>query len=76
MKNMSIYLHTPKEAMEFVDEMSKLPYAADLSYGNCMVDAKSILGILGMAVCKNATLTIYGTEDMDDVEKMLEKYAA
>lgn len=76
MKNMNIYLNTPKDAIDFVSVVSKVPYEADLSYGHCMVDAKSILGVLGMAICKNATLTIYGTEDMDDVEKMLEKYAA
>ncbi len=78
MKNINIYLNSPKEALEFVDEVSKLPYAADLSYGNCVVDAKSVLGVLGMAVCKKAKLTIYGEKDtsMDTVGKRLEKFAA
>lgn len=76
MKNMNIYLNTPEDAINFVSAVSRVPYEADLSYGHCMVDAKSILGVLGTAVRKNATLTIYGTKDMDDVEKMLEKYAA
>ena len=56
--------------------MSKVPYEADLSYGHCMVDAKSILGVLGMAVRKKAKLTIYGEKNMDEVAKELKRYAA
>ena len=47
MKNMNIYLNTPEDAINFVSTVSKVPYEADLSYGHCMVDAKSILGVLG-----------------------------
>ena len=46
MKNMNIYLNTPEDAINFVSTVSKVPYEADLSYGHCMVDAKSILGVL------------------------------
>jgi len=76
MKNMNIYLNTPEDAINFVSTVSKVPYEADLSYGYCMVDAKSILGVLGMAVRKKAKLTIYGEKNMDEVAKELKRYAA
>ena len=41
-----------------------------------MVDAKSILGVLGMAVRKKAKLTIYGEKNMDEVAKELKRFAA
>ena len=70
------YLNTPEDAINFVSTVSKVPYEADLSYGHCMVDAKSILGVLGMAVRKKAKLTIYGEKNMDEVAKELKRYAA
>ena len=76
MKNLNIYLNTPEDAINFVSTVSKVPYEADLSYGHCMVDAKSILGVLGMAVRKKAKLTIYGEKNMDEVAKELQRYAA
>lgn len=75
-ENMNIYLNTPEDAINFVSTVSKVPYEADLSYGHCMVDAKSILGVLGMAVRKKAKLTIYGEKNMDEVAKELKRYAA
>lgn len=65
-----------EDAINFVSTVSKVPYEADLSYGHCMVDAKSILGVLGMAVRKKAKLTIYGEKNMDEVAKELKRYAA
>ena len=43
---------------------------------NQIADAKSILGVLGMAVRKKAKLTIYGEKNMDEVAKELKRYAA
>ena len=74
MKNINIYSKTPEDAIDFVSEVSKVPYEADLSYGNCWVDAKSILGVLGMAVCKKAKLTIYGEENIENTEQTLQRY--
>ena len=76
MKNMNIYLNTPEDAINFVSTVSKVPYEADFSYGQCIVDSKSILGVLSMAVRKKAKLTIYGEKNMDEVAKELKRYAA
>ena len=75
MSNMNIYLDSQKDAMEFVSVVSAIPYEADLKYGNCMVDAKSILGVLGMAIRKKATLIIHGEEPQDEICEKLQKYA-
>lgn len=75
MKNMNIYLNTPEDAINFVSTVSKVPYEADLSYGHCMVDAKSILGVLGMAVRKGKA-DYLRRKNMDEVAKELKRYAA
>lgn len=75
MSNMNIYLNSQQDAMEFVSLVSGIPYEADLKYGNCMEDAKSILGVLGMAIRKKATLTIYGEGPQNDICEKLQKYA-
>lgn len=75
MSNMNIYLDSQKDALEFVSLVSDIPYEADLSYGNCMVDAKSILGVLGMAIRKKATLVIHGENPEDGICEKLQKYA-
>lgn len=64
-----------KETLDTQPVLCFIPYEADLKYGNCMVDAKSILGVLGMAIRKKATLTIYGEGPQNDICEKLQKYA-
>ena len=71
MKNMNIYLNTPEDAINFVSTVSKVPYEADLSYGHCMVDAKSILGL--MALDYHYPVKVV-TEDVNFLKK-LDKWA-
>lgn len=51
-----------KEAIDFVSEISHVPYKVDLSYENNTLNAKSILGVLGMAAGRKVILTIYNNE--------------
>ena len=72
---MNIYLNSQQDAMEFVSLVSGFPYEADLKFGICMGDGKSILGVLGMAIRKKATLTIYGEGPQNDICEKLQIYA-
>ncbi len=52
MKILEVVLNTEKDAVDFVSEMTRCSEDIDLSYGHFVVDAKSILGVLGLGVGK------------------------
>lgn len=50
MNTMNVLLSTQEDAVKFVSTVSKYPFDVDLGEGNCVIDAKSILGVLSIAV--------------------------
>ena len=63
MMKMQVRLDTPNQAMQFVNSMSKCVYDADLKSGMHMVDAKSILGVMAMALGRDVELLIHAEEN-------------
>ena len=47
---------TPAEAKDFVNEASKCDFDIDISYNHYIVDAKSILGVMGLDFKSTLTL--------------------
>jgi len=73
MKQIIIKLNTKNDAVDFVSKIASFPAHIDLKYGNCMIDAKSILGVLGVAVGKKVSLSVH-PEDFSLLEEKINEY--
>lgn len=73
MRKMEVFLKSREDAIAFVSLLSNLPCEADLSYGSYTVDAKSILGVIGVGIGKKSTLTLYSDENQG-IEEELNQY--
>lgn len=54
---------TPAEVADFVNEASKCDFDIDISYNHYVVDAKSILGVMGLDFRSTLTLQYAGHND-------------
>ena len=54
---------TPAEVADFVNEASKCDFDIDISYHHYVVDAKSILGVMGLDFRSTLTLQYAGHND-------------
>lgn len=64
---------TPAEVKDFVNEASKCDFDIDISYNHYVVDAKSILGVMGLDF--RAILTVQYTGYNDDFENYVNRLA-
>lgn len=72
MKHTLIRLNSPEAVQEFVSAAEKCSFDIDATYNHIIVDAKSFLGVLGLAtnpisVCSHGEDAVF--------EKTLEKFA-
>lgn len=58
----NIRFDSVEEAVHFVNEISKCPYAVKLSKDYCTVNAKSILGVLSLGIGETVRMDIYADE--------------
>ncbi|MBD5484379.1 MAG: HPr family phosphocarrier protein [Lachnospiraceae bacterium] len=63
----------PDEVVDFVSAASKCIYDVDISYNSYIVDAKSIVGVLGLNF--NQVLTVAYNGYDAEFEKYLKKFA-
>lgn len=73
MRQLKVSFKTPKEVLDFVNCVTKYPYDMDMKRGHILIDAKSILGIIGLGMEKEADLLVYH-EECDSLEREIEKY--
>ena len=59
---LEVMLNSEKDAVDFVSKITAFPEHVDLSYGHYSVDAKSILGVLGIGVGKKVRLSVYSDD--------------
>ncbi len=62
----------PEEVKDFVAAAGKSAYDIDIYYNSYVVDAKSILGVLGLDLHKLLTVTINGYDP--EFEKYIAKF--
>lgn len=67
-----IKLSDADEVCDFVSAAGKCNFDIDISYQRMTIDAKSILGVMGLGVEKELTVK-YGGEDLS-FENVLSKY--
>lgn len=64
---------SPAEVKDFVRAAEKCDFDVDISYGHVVVDAKSILGILGLDLTRKLTVSFFGKNEA--FESYLESFA-
>ena len=60
MTQSKIKLNATEEVQEFVNAATKCSFDIDVSYNRFVVDAKSIVGVLGLDLTKTLTVTCNG----------------
>ena len=75
MNTMNVLLSTQEDAVKFVSTVSKYPFDVDLGEGNCVIDAKSILGVLSIAVGRMMQVKMH-TEHPEKLFQELQSYMA
>lgn len=53
----------PEEVNGFVEAASRCDFDIDISYNSYVVDAKSIVGVLGLDLTKLLTVTYHGYDE-------------
>ena len=74
MKTVQISLNSIGKVKSFVNAISQFEYDFDLSSGRYVVDAKSIVGILRLDLCKPIDLAIHTETNLDEVMEVLKPY--
>lgn len=74
MKELNICLKNEKDALDMVTTLSTYPADIDLCRGSIVIDAKSILGVLGLGV-RNITKLLIHMDEPDELVSKLKKYA-
>ena len=75
MKQAYVKFDCPKQIIQFVETVSKCDYDIDIKYGSCVVDAKSILGVLSLAHSKTVEV-IFHSDDCKELIEEISVYAA
>ena len=73
MSTLNIMLQDREAVSEFVAATTSMPFDMDLVQGSRVVDAKSILGVLGLDLGRVLTVTCHGESQKFD--NFLQKYA-
>ena len=64
---------TPDEVKDFVNEASKCDFDIDIFYNHFIIDAKSILGVMGLDF--RSTLTLQYSGENAEFEQYINKLA-
>ena len=65
MNNRTIVFSNPDDVVNFVQTVEKYPYDMDMKRGSCVVDAKSLLGLLNLGFNQKIELSVYNDECQD-----------
>lgn len=71
MKRTNVTFYSAKQIVEFVNHVSKYNFDVDVKYGSCIVDAKSILGVLSIAMSKTVEVIFHTDDCMIPLDEML-----
>lgn len=72
MKIINIKLSTIDDIRTLVDCTTECKYDVELSSGSYTIDAKSIMGIFGLDLSKQITMTVFS----DECEELIEKISS
>ena len=59
MVTQEVVFHSLEDVQRFVNKAERWPSDVDVSLGSCMVDGKSLLGVLSLGIHKKLHVTIH-----------------
>lgn len=59
MTTKNVTFDSVEDVKKFVEQVENCPQDVDVCYGSCMVDGKSILGILSLGIGKTVNVVIH-----------------
>lgn len=68
-----IRLETEQDVLRFVEKMNRYNFDIDVVFGHCIIDAKSILGVLGLGLGKELKIVAH-TEEAGELENDLNAF--
>lgn len=74
MGQMRVAFRTPEEVLEFVNCMEKYPNDIDMKRGKFVIDAKSILGVIGLGLGSAVELQVHG-EPSEGLSRDIQRYS-
>lgn len=74
MKTYKILLDSIDKVKDFVNLIKRFKSEIDLASGRYVVDAKSIMGIFSLELSKPLLLTVYGEDELEDIENALKPF--
>lgn len=74
MKTYKILLDSIDKVKDFVNLINRFKSEIDLASGRYVVDAKSIMGIFSLELSKPLLLTVYGEDELEDIENALKPF--
>lgn len=75
MEHILVKFEQAEQIYDFVRIMSKCDFDADIKLGSCIVDAKSIVGVLSLAKARTVELILH-TEDCGSLKEKIAMFAA
>lgn len=71
----NIKLTTINNVKDFVDDVNKFDEDVDISVGNYVIDAKSIMGIFSLDLSRELSLTVHAPEETcERFDRIIGKY--
>lgn len=59
MTRKEVVFHSVEEVQSFVNQAERWPADVDVSLGSCMVDGKSLLGVLSLGIHKKLNVIVH-----------------
>lgn len=59
MREQDIIFHSVEEVQQFVNQAEQCQGDVDVSLGSCIVDGKSLLGVLSLGIHKKLHVTVH-----------------
>lgn len=75
MNKMIVVFQNLDDILKFVQKVEKYPYNMDMKRGKCVVDAKSLLGLVNLGFQREIELSVY-EEECGALWKDLEEFVA
>lgn len=72
MKEIKVVFDSMEECRKYLHTVENLPYDLDLQWGSCVIDGKSMLGVLGFGLRKILELRMH-TDDAEEEGKLMKQ---
>lgn len=73
MKKLQVRFNSLQDVLDFINKVSKYPYDMDMKRGKFTIDAKSLLGVIGMGTGSVMNLEIH-EENCDNLLSDIRSY--